>query len=292
MEFGFLNEEKIYETRYFFIKPLSDIQTRIEDIKNNFYIERGWIYPPYEKENGGLTKPSIWYDVCSSHSIEVKGDRKDFCEDLITFAVLFFGFLKGTYLLPSNHGRFYRTPIEKEKLTGFFVRDKDIEKIMDMAAEFYLSNYKNGISKRYQAAIFWFLFGQSYNHIFERFDAQYRVLDGVFSISKELFKITENQKNIVHAKRIQYLCEYFCIPIPDWGICDENKESILSRLRNALIHEALFDGEPIGYKIPQENYSLEFPRLNEKLLLSIIGIASPVFNKMLGRNRYLISLNE
>ena len=293
MKFGFLNEEKAYTSEYFNIKPLPDIRTRVQKIKDSFYIEKGWIYPPYEKIVDGIpTKPWIWYDIFPSHTLEIKPFKENIPKEFSLFSILFLGFLKGMQLVPEGHGKFYRTPFETGKLTGFIVFDEDVCKIMDIAAEFYLANYNSGISKRYYSAIFWFLYGQSYIHIFEKFEAQYQVVDSIFSICCELFDTLTFEKNIRHAQRIPILCEYFGVPIPFWGTVDSKKSSIVSRLRNELVHEARFAGEPIGYNLPNENYDFQFPRLNEKLLLSIIKVRPTVFKKELSRNQYLVSLND
>lgn len=293
MEFGFLNEQTTYSSKYFNIEPLPDIQTRVQKINAAFYIENGWLYPPYERNGDGVpAKPWVWYDIFSSHTIKIKPIIKSFPKEFPLFSVLFFGFLKGMQLAPAGHGKFYKTPFEIGKLTGFIVFDEDICKIMDMAAEFYLKYYKRGISKRYYAAMFWFLYGQSYTHSFEKFDAQYRVVDSIFKIYVKLFCISKSKENeINHAGRIPFLCDAFKIPTPVWGK-KVGKSSIVSRLRNNLVHNAIFEGEPIGYRLPKENYGFDFPRLNEKLLLSIIGVWPKVFSEQLSRNLYRVKLRD
>ena len=294
VEFGFLNEEKNYTSRYFNIKPLPDIQTRVQEIKESFYIENGWIYPPYGKGEDGLpTKPSIRYDTFTSHTLEFKPILKIVPKEFALFSIVFFGFLKGVQLLPYGHGRFYKTPFNSGKLTSFLILDDDICNIMDMAAEFYIENYNSGLSKRYYAAMFWFLYGQSYTHGFEKFDAQYRVIDSIFAICRGLFNICKfKEKKIRHPDRIPLLCEHFNIPTPVWAAKDRENSSMVSRLRNEFVHEAIFAGEPIGYSLSNENYGMHFPSLNEKLLLSIIGVQPKVFTKELPRCRYLVSLKE
>lgn len=292
MEFGFLNEQKTYASKYFAIEPLLDIQTRVQKIKDTFYIENGWLYPPYERNGDGVaTKPSVWYDVFSSHTLKIK-PSKNIHKEFVLFSVLFFGFLKGMQLVPKGHGKFYKTPFEKGKLTGFIVLDEDICEIMDMAAEFYLKNYyKKQVSKRYYAAVFWFLYGQSYTYNFEKFEAQYRVIDGIFAICRDMLNNPKfKDKELRHSDRIPLLCEHFNIPTPLWGKKDKGNSSIVCRLRNSLVHNTIFAGEPIGYSLPKENYSFEFPRLNEKLLLSLIGVKPEVFTKEHSRCQYLVSL--
>lgn len=39
VKFSFLNEQKTYKSKYFNIEPLSDIQNRVQEIKDTFYIE-------------------------------------------------------------------------------------------------------------------------------------------------------------------------------------------------------------------------------------------------------------
>lgn len=50
------------------------------------------------------------------------------------------------------------------------------------------------------------------------------------------------------------------------------KESSLSKQRNELIHEATYGGDPIGYSLPDQNYSLELTSFNTKLIAAALGL--------------------
>jgi hypothetical protein len=297
MKFGFINDPNPYYTHYVNIFPVSDLSDRVQDIESTYLIENGWLYPPLEEsQHPSQSRPHIWYDLPPSHDLQLVANNRVFPETFLNFIGLFFGFLKSMQFLPLGHGRFYRTPYIKNKLTGFIVVcDSDFTKIIDTAAEFFLANSENGIANKYYAALFWFLFGQSYMHAFEKFDAQYRVLDCIWNIYEN---VNKKKRNLPHAERLVTLCEHYALPVPAWGIVSADTpneqrkpSSIVANLRNRLVHEALFAGEPIGYKLPAENFGFEFPRLNERLLLALIGIHPRVFSRPIDYNLLGIRLS-
>ena len=146
--------------------------------------------------------------------------------------------------------------------------------------------YKNDydIFKNYYAAIHWFLFGQSYSHVFEKFDAQYRVLDCCYKISTELNHINRAR---YHAERIEKLCTYYDIFLPNWAKSKDGK-STLSELRNNLIHEAKYAGEPVGLNSDDKQLWFNLKLINERILLSILGVKSKMFSNKLVRSRYAL----
>jgi hypothetical protein len=114
----------------------------------------------------------------------------------------------------------------------------------------------------------WFLVGQSYTHPWDRFDAQYKVLDGIYKLSG----ISAQS----HARRPVELANRYGVILPQWAIPDSTgKKSVLSTLRNELVHEAKYGGHPIGYSHPPANYDVEFVSFNTKLICGALGINTP-----------------
>lgn len=71
-----------------------------------------------------------------------------------------------------------------------------------------------------------------------------------------------------------------------WGIVSADTpnehgkvSSIVANIRNELVHETIYAGSPIGYTLPKENFGIEFPRLNERMLLALIGVCPQVFSR-------------
>lgn len=286
MEFGFICERALYSTEHVTIKPLPDIDEKYKIIKDNLFIEEGWIYPPVKIDsNGKPTKSMSFYRLPNSHVLSINISESDALDNLSDFIITFFGFLKGMQLKPNGHGHFYKTPINQAKLVGFIIDDNDFNHILDMAINFFINHRE--IAHIFHAVVFLFLFGQSYSHGFEKFDAQYRVMDGCYNISKKLYGIQARN----HAHRIIKMCNEFNIPIPNWAKMLDGK-SFLSQLRNELVHEATFAGDRIGYNLPAENYYFGFPRVNEKLILSIIGVKSEILTRNIDRTQYVVRLDK
>jgi hypothetical protein len=124
--------------------------------------------------------------------------------------------------------------------------------------------------KQMFAILHWFLVGQSYKYAWDRFDAQYKVLDGLYRLSKLGY--------CQHALRPLKLAQKYNIVVPNWAqettVCGK-KTSRIAILRNELVHEAMFAGDPIGYAYPKENFYIEFAAFNVKLVASAIRLATP-----------------
>jgi hypothetical protein len=161
----------------------------------------------------------------------------------------------------------HRIPHEIGKLTGVILIKDDAEKgIFTFSRCFETLDCEK--RKLAFAIMHWFLVGQAYNYAWDRFDAQYKVLDSIYKFS--------GLQLVNHASRPVALADHFGIKKPQWILLDKSgKSSVLSRTRNELIHEARFAGEPIGYSYPEENYDHEFVRFNTKLIAAIFGLKSP-----------------
>lgn len=113
------------------------------------------------------------------------------------------------------------------------------------------------------AILHWLLIGQTYNFCWDRFDAQYKVLDGLYKIS--------GIRSDNHASRPVDLAAKYGVQLPDWAKIITTT-SRLSTIRNELVHEAKYAGHPIGYAYPEENFGLEFVAFNVKLVAGVVGL--------------------
>ena len=142
---------------------------------------------------------------------------------------------------------------------------------MEKISRFY-QNATEEDRKQAFAVLHWFLVGQMYTFEWEQFEAQYKVLDGIYKLAKVNAK--------THAGRPGALVNKYQdkgIILPKWAKIDssDKKSSALSTLRNQLVHEAKYAGHPIGYELPTENYPLEFVSFNTKLICAVLGIDTP-----------------
>lgn len=274
MKFGFLIDKKEFECVDFSIETVENY----DEVINKFYkfvnVSHGWIYGP-EKELNKTSKekdifkqpgPKIcdsFYRMYSTHNI--KSNITD--EDHLRFLILGYGFLQGLYLTPEGYSRLGRVPYEPGKLNGLLLSGDDYINGMEIINDYYKSSTEEKRNQMF-ACIHWFSVGQSSVFEWDRFDAQYKVLDGIYKLSGV------NAPN--HASRPVKLADKYGIILPEWAVLDSSgKRSQLSKHRNELVHEAKYGGHPIGYSYPSENYSLEFTSFNTKLIASALSIDTP-----------------
>lgn len=287
MLFGFL----IHHQNILFddveIKPLPDIQDKIDRFHKNASVSNGFIYPPLQeldKKNEEKSKfasktkvNSVFYTLESTHSIS----KSNSDEEKIKFLILAYGFLHGVYLRPDGYLCIKKTPYELGKLTGVLPPNVD-QCIKGMNA---FSLFYDGSTHERRKLLFsivhWFLLGQCYEYAWDRFSAQYIVLDTIFNLSG---------LNTSHAERPQTLANNYRIAVPNWATTRtvvRNNRNVqtctLADIRNDLFHEAKYAGQPIGYTYPEENFDLEFVRFNLQLIICILGLNSNILRSSVGQ---------
>jgi len=264
IKFGYLlnsSELKVGAVR---IKPLPEFDRIVDGYKDYCENGDGWFYPPLTKTQPKRT--SQYFKLMPTHSAETTDMASD--DHYIRYLILAYGFMYGVYLLPENYLYFNRTPYELRKLNHLVALPGDIELGMCKMSEIYLnSNFYR--RKRLFSVVHWFLLSQTYRMKWEFFENQYKVIDCIYGLT------FENMNKIPHSNRPVKLAEKYEIEVPDWAIIEDDKTSRLSRIRNELIHEAMFDGEPIGYALPKENFKLEFAAFNLKLICGLMGLNTP-----------------
>jgi hypothetical protein len=102
-----------------------------------------------------------------------------------------------------------------------------------------------------------------YEWDWERFQAEYQVLDALYAVANRRYGV----KASGHAKRIAALCDFFDLHrnVP---LIEE-----MVRLRNDLTHEALW-GKQMPTSAPQGTFQMPYwlHRLNQRLGLAVLGI--------------------
>lgn len=272
LKFGFLTDKKEIICQDFKISPLPDIDDTLIEFYEKCNVSKGWIYGPevelsksfMEQKKFKLRGPvkcSDYYKLKPTHEVTTSTLN----DEHLQFLVLAYGFLQGIYLIPEGNLYFTRTAYESGKLNGLVLSGDDYVNGMEQLHHYFLNaNQKD--RKQLFAILHWFLIGQSHEFQWEIFDSQYKVLDGIYKLSGVHAQ--------THAQRPIKLAEKYGVITPDWAELNEAK-SKLSILRNELVHEAKYAGEPIGYAHTENNYTLEFTSFNTKLICAILGLKTP-----------------
>lgn len=267
MEFGFLFDNRRYITSNIEIIPLSDIDKSFDWLTNKARLSKGWIYPPLtelplahdEKHKQKIQESAVWYRFNPTHTVRISPDDPE----KLKFIILGLGFLFGVYLSPAGYQCISRVPYKIGELTDIIPVNNDIEKGVEFLSLFYDLNPDKRIGM--YAVIHWFLLGQTYNHPWDRFDSQYKVLDGLYKVS--------GLNAPTHAQRPVVLANTYGVQLPNWAIIN-GRQSTLSQMRNNLVHEAIYAGQPIGFNYPSDNFDQEFKKFNGKIIAAILGFGT------------------
>ena len=274
MKFGFLIDPEAFNCDRFQIRPVEEFDFVLDDFYKTARVSNGWFYgteielPKSVNEKNrfkanAAVMNSSFFRMSSTHEIT---STEDYSDAHLRFLILGYGFLQGLYLTPESYSYLGRTAYEPTKLNGLLLNGDDYTNGMKCIDKFYTDSDEKQRNQMF-ACIHWYLIGQSYQSSWDRFDAQYKVLDGIYKLS--------GTKARNHAGRPITLAEKYNLKLPLWANLTAKNESKLSKQRNELVHEAKFGGYPIGYFYPDENYSLEFRSFNTKLIAAALGIDTP-----------------
>lgn len=283
MKFGFLIDPKSFECDGFKVAPVLEFSYVLKDFYSTARVSNGWFYGPEielvksasEKEDFASDAPIVhksFFHMSSTHRIT---STKSYSEEHLRFLILGYGFLQGLYLTPEGYSHLGRIAFKPTTLNGLLLANSDYVNGMECINRFYINSGEEDRNQMF-ACIHWYLISQSYEFAWDKFDAQYKVMDGVWSLSGIAQEDKRNKRNYIpHPERPVKLAEKYGLTLPSWAELDSNKKSKLSKLRNALVHEANYGGYPIGYSYPDENYSLEFRSFNTQLIAATLGINTP-----------------
>jgi hypothetical protein len=271
MEFGFYTSHRRVVVDNIEVKPMWDLDEKISLMYKKAIASNGWIYPPLiearqdfdekEKFKTNPKLPATFFYSEATHSITIFPHDSE----KLRFLILAFGFLNGIYLSPAGYLCIRRIPYKTGKLTGVILIRDDAEKGLSSFSTLYdkLNPEKRNLAF---AILHWFSLGQSYSYAWDNFDAQYKVLDAIYKFS--------GLSAAFHAERPLILAKHFGLKIPKWAEIYSGRKSCLSEIRNELIHEAKYAGQPIGYCYHKENFGFEFARFNSKLIAASFGLKS------------------
>ena len=258
-KFGFLPEPVAIKEPHFAIRPLADFRQHVDGVCSATTRDGFWLYPPCRE---GRSQQRI--SLPCTHVLE----GSDISSDVARYLIAVFGLLNGLRLVPEQGIHFYRVCVERHGLVDFVATDRAIRRVLNLAFDLWV-NGSDPIRRNLVGALHWHLFSRSYEHSFEVFAAEYTVLDACWKIHT----LMNTEPSTPHALRIARLSKAHDIPLPSWAAIDSGNTSYLSRLRNDLIHEALYARHPIGFAVPKgfSRIWLELHWFNSRLLLALLG---------------------
>ena len=304
-EFGYYPEHIEIENERFSIQTLSNFNEVIAIVKEDPNVHNGWIYPGAQQNidfNGKITdRPYSCrvFGMYKTHVLTLHGSSN--LEDL-DFAVWCISFFTGMRLTTTEAGFLDATTVKPGKLVDFVLSYTSLEDAIHLAMD-YLESERNNFRaiKRVTAVInSLFLAQLPQNLAFERFQYLYMALDSCFVLiqNKELQDKKLKKTYITHTERLQWMCEKFSIPVPNWAVISERKSEI-SLIRNDTMHEAIFFDEPLGFAIyggnqnngNNSNVILQMQHLICRLLVAILGKPEVDYVKTRVESRQIQGLN-
>jgi hypothetical protein len=270
LKFGFLREECQLSWSEGSIESLPTRQAMVDNLDSSGRVCGDWLYPPLVDASGipqpGKPHPEVLakiFELAPTHKLTIVSGPDD--PEFANFLIALFGLMKGLRLVPEGWQHFYRVPLKCGMLCDFLADNSSIAKMLELATEFWQKNNLVEVQRGIFGAIHWHLFGQLYEHEFERFNAQYIVLDSCFALFKSIIKL---KKDPGHGERPSLMCTEYGLAVPSWAVKG------LAKLRNQFFHEGLYGGSPIGFSHPTDipSIELELTSFNARLILAILGV--------------------
>lgn len=282
-EFGYYPNIIDIVTDRFSIKTLPNLQESVISVSENPNVENGWIYPGAQQNidfNGQTTLRPYNVRVFGMYKTHILTLHKNSNIDDLDFIVWCLSFFTGMRLTTSEAGFLDATTVKPGKLVDFVLNYSSLEDVINLALD-YLEKERNNVraTKRIIAIIHSLFLAQSPQYLsFERFQYLYMGIDSCYKLV-ESKSDTRPKRTLRHAERVQWMCEKFSIPVPDWAEIT-GKNSQISKVRNDTMHEALFFDEPLGFSIyggnhqsstNQTNVILQMQHLICRLLVALLG---------------------
>ncbi|MFO3723807.1 hypothetical protein [Pseudomonas sp. HLMP] len=299
-EFGYYPIRWNLETENFSILTLPDHEETVSLTTEDANVIDGWLYPPSQKRLdfvSGIVRSMPYssrvFGLPKTHALTLYRSKN---QDDLDFVVWCLSLFTGMRLTTTEAGFLDATPVKPHKLVDFVLHRRTLIEAVHLALDFLEQERDAPRTPKRIAAVIHALFLAQYPQSlpFERFQYLYMALDGCF----KLLEVKEKTNlRVPHARRIQWMCEKFDIPLPEWA---ESKAgaSPLSTARNDAIHEAIFFDEPLGFSIyggnkpdgNPTNVTLQMKALVCRLLVAILGRADTTYVKSPVNTRMLHSL--
>jgi len=238
------------------IETLSDIEIKINAILNHKHIKNEWIYSDSNRI----------FSLPQTHQIY---HERPCNEDNLKFLVWSLSYFLGMRLTSGISKFLDATPIAPYKLTDFIVDHREIPCALELADDFFRQHQKKDIRSKLWIAALHAIFLAQYPLAlqFERFTYLYSAIDACFALSNDIQSFSRRKPR--HSERIHAMCDRYGMTTPEWG-----RQEVVD-IRNNLIHECLYIGEPLGfqnYRVASGiNLNLEMQNLVCRFLAAILG---------------------
>jgi hypothetical protein len=271
-EFGYMPVEERIEWPGGSIEPAPSFAEAVSWVQQEANRD-GYLYPPLVHTrtlalDGSSSKvpnsdrPALLHRLPPTHllTLDAEGDEQSLRRGLAGFVVHFAGCLYGHRCQFSDWWVDGRVPL-RPQTDHVSIRPNEAVLCLTRAVETWMTLSDH---ERIVAINALFLHGRSacYEWDWERFQAEYQVLDASFSLAKRRL----GTKRIPHKERIRMLCAEFGLRM------DEERVGKMVEIRNELIHEALWGGASPLEAQGEPLAPLWLHNFNSRLLLAILGI--------------------
>ncbi len=284
--FGFLPFKWVVEFDGGKIAPIPEYDELMVWV-HQYVNEDGFLYPPivhrveldsvtmkYLRKLPKTKRPAHLHRVPASHELvlPVSGTQEDFGRSPASFLIHLLSYLFGTRLQFCDWWLDGRVPIlEKARAHNISFTQNTAEGFLSHCYKIW-KTWPGEEQQLITNILFMHSRTSSYEWDWEQFIIEYVVLDGCYSFGKSLGFVN---KEPVHRKRIEVLCQAFGIPAKE----DLIKEIV--EARNELFHETLWDhSQPCIAKGGSAYHMLPYHlrRLNQRLIPALFGYGTPYVN--------------
>ena len=276
--FGFYPKHLLVDTGSIRIRPRPELDQAVESVVGSDWIDNGWIYAPPQEVFGFMSgeireRPfsSRVFGLPKTHTFE---HAKATGEDHLQFHIWALSFFLGMRLTTMERGFLDATPVETGRLVDFVLLGASLERAIDLAEAFWMTNHAEPRNaKRFAAAVHALFLGQYPQALqFERFLLLYTATDACYALTEALRRPTKRPN---HGERIAWMCGELGLDTPTWARSTGKFGTAVSAIRNDAFHEALFMDEPLGFAIhgggTSGNLTREMTALVCRLLVALIG---------------------
>jgi len=275
--FGWWDRNTEFGDDLFEIRPVQQFAQALEVVRRAGSLGSEWFHPPVaHSSTEGVDLPCERFELPVTHCLTVTGHAYDV--DQGAFLVLVLGFCLGLKLTPRGTGHLMATPWRERTLSPFYADNPDILVVLRHALSFWRSQPPEVRSLAF-SAIHWHLTAHSYRQQHDRFAWQYTVMDNIYKLTCRIDRTfgqpdprNPDRDLLGHRWRPGALGQKYGSPMPTaFGTGDA---AVLSGLRNELIHEARWCGEPIGYSVSTTGHDLvhALQYYNAQLILGFLDV--------------------
>ena len=261
------------------IRPLAEFDEAVGEVLSSEQVDDGWIYVPPKQTcdfiSGEVRERPFSARVFGLRKTHMLEHAKATGDEHVAFHLWSLSFFLGMRMTAMERGFLDATPVKSGQLVDFALLGRSLERAIELAEEFWLGNRgEPAHARQFGAAVHALFLGQYPQALqFERFIHLYTAIDACYALTKALR--CPNARHL-HGERIGWMCGELGVATPAWALRRVgNSGTVVSALRNAAVHEALFAGEPLGFAVhgtgTDENITLEMEALVCRFLVALIG---------------------